>query len=319
MTRAAINLFKSEIANSPATPEPAINRENGVTTMEMVTETISNPNRPEISVDLFLPQAPSNGAAVILLHGGAWMFGDRNDMHSYAKLFAAKGFVAVAAQYRLLPNVRWPGQLEDVRDVIRWIKADAGRLNIDSTKVALVGFSAGAHLALLAAGTADGSGYERVFGDGKGSSVAAVISCFAPAILTADFTPRRPPQLDMLLEGGDDGRARALSPITYFNRAFPPTLFAHGDEDVAIPLAVTLRAYQALSETGAKPELHVFRAQNHEFTALPSVIGAVVDEFTFFLKRAVLEPENFIDEDRRLNVFARPETMAALMGHPKNS
>lgn len=285
--------------------------------MEMVTEKLSNPDRPEISVDLFLPQAPGNGAAVILLHGGAWMFGDRKDMHGYARLFAAKGFVAVAAQYRLLPHVRWPGQLEDVRDVIRWLKAQAGRLNIDPAKLSLVGFSAGAHLALLAAGTGDGSGHERAFGDGAGTSVAAVISCFAPAILTADVTPRRPPPLDMLLEGGDDEKARALSPMTYFNHAFPPTLLAHGDADVAIPTAVTLRAYQALSDAGAKPELHIFRAQNHEFTALPSLIGAVVDEFAFFLRRVVVEPQHFFDENRKMNMFEQPETLAALMGPPK--
>lgn len=285
--------------------------------MDMVTEKLSNPDRPEISVDLFLPQAPGNGAAVILLHGGAWMFGDRKDMHGYARLFAAKGFVAVAAQYRLLPHVRWPGQLEDVRDVIRWLKAQAGRLNIDPAKLALVGFSAGAHLALLAAGTGDGSGHERAFGDGGGTSVAAVISCFAPAILTADVTPRRPPPLDMLLEGGDDEKARALSPMTYFNRAFPPTLLAHGETDVAIPTAVTLRAYQALSEAGAKPELHIFRAQNHEFTALPSLIDAVVDEFAFFLRRVVVEPQHFFDENRKMNMFEQPETLAALMGQPK--
>lgn len=244
------------------------------------------------------------------------MFGSRKDMHGYARLFAEKGFVAAASEYRLLPNVRWPGQLEDVREVVRWIKAQAGRLNIDPSKLSLVGFSAGAHLALLAAGTGDGSGHEHAFGDSAGTSVAAVISCFAPTILTADFTPRRSPQLDMLLEGGDDAKARALSPMTYFNRAFPPTLLAHGDEDVAISLAMTLRAHEVLREAGAQPELHVFRAHNHEFTALPSMIGAVVDEFAFFLRRTVLEPQHFAAENRTMNIFARPETMAALTGQP---
>lgn len=285
--------------------------------MDVVTEKLSSPNRSEISVDLFVPRGSGNGAAVILLHGGAWMFGDRKDMHGYASLLAEKGFVAVAAQYRLLPHVRWPGQLEDVRDVIRWLKTNAERLKIDPTKVALLGFSAGAHLALLVAGTSNGSGHEHAFGDGEGTSVAAVISCFAPAILTADYTPHRPPPLDMLLEGGDDAKARTLSPLTYFHAAFPPTLLVHGDDDVAIPHAVTLRAYQALSEAGARPELHIFRAQNHEFTALPSMTDAVVGEFAFFLQRVVVDPRHFADENLKMNMFAQPETLAALMGQPK--
>lgn len=285
--------------------------------MDMVTEKISRDGQPEVFADVFAPQRNGNGAAVILLHGGAWMFGDRSVMHPYAKLLAAKGFVAIAAQYRLLPNFRWPSQLDDVRNAIRWTRSQAQRLGIDPAKVALTGFSAGAHLALLAAGTADGSGNERAVGDGAGTSVAAVISCFAPAILTADYLPHRPPQLDMLLEGGGDDKAREISPNTYFNRHYPPTLFATGSADVVLPTATTLRAYQLLSEAGADPELHIFRGQNHEFTALPSVIEAVVDEFAFFLRRTVVEPKHFVDEDARLNMFSNPEQLAAVLGGPK--
>lgn len=285
--------------------------------MDMVTERISRDGEPEILADVFAPQRDGNGAAVILLHGGAWMFGDRSAMHPYARLFAARGFVAIAAQYRLLPHYRWPAQLDDVRSAIRWTKAQAARFAIDPARVALTGFSAGAHLALLAAGTADGSGHEHALGEGAGTSLAAVISCFAPAILTADYLPHRPPQLDMLLEGGGDDKAREISPHTYFNRHYPPTLFATGSADVVLPTATTLRAYQVLSEAGADPELHIFRAQNHEFTALPSVITALVDEFAFFLQRTVVAPGHFADEDARLNMFSSPEQLAAILGGPE--
>jgi acetyl esterase/lipase len=231
-------------------------------------------------------------------------------MHGYARLLAARGFLAVAAQYRLLPGTRWPGQLEDVRDVIRFIKAEARRLKIDPAKVATMGFSAGGHLALLAAGTADGSGYERALGDGTGTKVAAVVSCFAPAILTPG------PPADGLLDGGGEEKARALSPITYVNPAFPTTFILSGNEDVVLPAAMTLRLYQALSDAGTKPELHILHAQNHEFSALPSMIEAFVDEVAFFLRRTIVEPQHFADENKRLNIFAQPETLARLRAQP---
>ncbi|WP_407123320.1 alpha/beta fold hydrolase [Bradyrhizobium sp. STM 3561] len=281
--------------------------------MDFVTETIARSDQRAISVDVFRPAANGAGATVILLHGGGWRFGDRSAMHGYARLLAEKGFLAIAAQYGLLPDVRWPGQLEDVRAVIRWVKANAPRLNVDPAKVATIGFSAGGHLALLAAGTSDGSGYEQVLGNGAGTSVAAVVSCFAPPSLTSRDWQGRPPQVDMLLDGGGEERARALSPITYVNPAFPTPFLLAGAADIGLPVTATLGLYAALSEAGVHPELHILHAQNHEFSALPSMIGGFVDEVAFFLRRVVVEPEHFAEEDRRLNLFSQPERLKALL------
>lgn len=266
-----------------------------------------------LEIDLFRPTAPANGAAVLLVHGGGWVTGDRSMMHAYGHLLAAKGFLAAAVQYRFVPADPWPAQLEDVRSAIRWIKAQGERLGVDPAKVTLAGFSAGGHLALLAAGTGDGTGNEQALGDGTGTSVAAVVGFYAPVALGGELAPFRTPPVDLLLAGGDEDHALALSPITYVNAAFPKTFLLSGDEDFGVPMHTTLRLFQDLVDAGARPELHIFREQTHEFAPLPSLIGPVIDEVAFFLQRAVVDPDHFIEENKRLNMFANPELMAEAM------
>lgn len=281
----------------------------------MITHTVNRAGRPDLKVDVFEPTERKNGGAVILVHGGAWKFGDRSAMHEYCRRFAAKGFVAIAAQYGLLPAVRWPAPLEDVRDVVRWTKAEAGSLGIDPAKVATVGFSAGAHLILLAAGTSDGTGHERAIGDGAGASVGAVVACFAPAAISAEHVAPGSP-VELLLDGGGEERARQISPITYAAPGFPSTLLLVGNADVLTPHSPVLSLYQALDAAGTNPEIHVYARQNHEFTALPRMIEAFVEEAAFFLRRTLLEAQDFLDEDRALNMFSDPVKLAAVLGPP---
>jgi acetyl esterase/lipase len=114
---------------------------------------ISGRGPRDLAAHVFRPDAArSLRTAVILLHGGAWRFGSAEAMVPYAEALARHGFVAIAAEYRLLGEAPWPAQLNDVWDAIAWTRARAGELDIDAEKIALQGFSAGGHLALLAAG-----------------------------------------------------------------------------------------------------------------------------------------------------------------------
>lgn len=280
--------------------------------MVMMTDIIERSGDRNIAVDVFAPQTRGNRVAIILVHGGGFVFGDRSDTYRYAERFAAKGFTAIAAQYGLRPSVIWPGQLEDLRAVIRWTKGAAEKLKFDADKIVVVGFSAGGQLALLAAGTSEGSGNEDVLGDGRGTSVCAVVSCFAPGTLVSDGTSKRPAFLDQMLEGEGEQMAKELSPVTYVNPSFPSTLILAGNKDVALPLHMTMRLFEALTDAGASPELHVLHGQNHEYSALPSMIDPFVEEVTFFLRRVVLEPEHFQEEDQRLNIFAAPDILEKL-------
>src|SRR5262245_19971595 len=87
--------------------------------------------------------------AVVLVHGGAWMRGDPSQAAGNALHFARHGIATVSISYRLAPGHRFPAPLDDVRHGLRYVRAHAAELGIDPNPIALMGLSAGAHLAML--------------------------------------------------------------------------------------------------------------------------------------------------------------------------
>ena len=252
--------------------------------------------RRELMVDLYGPRGESLTTALILLHGGGWRNGSRKAMAEYARALAAHGFFVVAAEYRLLGEAAWPAPLDDVKDVIRWVRAHAEEYGIDPQKIALEGFSAGGHLALLAAGTSDSAE----------SRVAAVISLFAPAILERPRGPG-PNALTMLLGPDADDRAiEAVNPIAHVRAGFPPTFLLGGMDDPLVPPAVTLRLFDALVRAECAVDLHLVHGHTHEFSALPSMLEPIQAEVALFLKRSVVDPARYRRENLEMNMFARP-------------
>jgi acetyl esterase/lipase len=269
--------------------------------LEFIAE-IVGPGRRPLHADVFRPEPDvSLRTAVILLHGGAWRFGSRADVVPYAKLLARHGFVAVAAEYRLLGEAAFPAQLDDVRDVIAWVRAQADHLEIDPAKIAVQGYSAGGHLALLAAaGTAQGDA----------PPVAAVIAFFAPPVLDLPPPPGMPPLSVMLLGPAASAAAvAAATPLAQVTAGFPPTFLLGGMQDFLVPPAVTLRLFDALVAAHVDVELHLYHGHTHEFAALPSMLEPVQAEVALFLRRSVVDPEGYRDENLALNPFARPGSL----------
>lgn len=284
---------------------------------EFSTEKILGEGRRTLDVDVFRPIGQANGVAVILIHGGGWVGGHRSMVYNYAKALAGRGFVAVAAEYRLLGEALWPAQLDDIRDIIRWTKANANELAIDPTKIALQGFSAGAHLALLVGGTQPGSGREKLIGvNAEGTSVAAIVSFFAPVRLDANPAVLSRPPFSILLNGGGVEAARAASPIYYIHQAFPSTFILGGMADYMQPIQSGLDLLQAFVDVGAEVEFHYMHSQVHEFASIPSMLPEMMAEVAFFYRRTLLNRDALAKEARDLNIFARaadPEEFARLI------
>lgn len=236
--------------------------------------------------------------AVILLHGGAWRFGSLADMAPYANILSGLGFLAIAAEYRLLGEAPYPAQLDDVRSVIAWVRSHAQDLGIDPNKIALEGFSAGGHLALIAAGT---------MAERPTSAVAGVVAFFAPPRLDGP-TPPGVPSLAQGLFGphASEAAIRAASPIHQIGAGFPPTFLLGGMADFLVPPAATLELFHALVRVETQVDLHLYHGHLHEFAMLPSMLEPVQAEVALFLKRAVVDPAGHRDENLKLNPFARP-------------
>ena len=135
----------------------------------------------DLHCDVYRPSGTgTKRMAIVHFHGGGFAAGNKNNLAERLKSLSARGYVNVAAQYRLAGVAKWPAQMEDVKASIRWTRANAATLGIDPARIAVAGYSAGGHLALFAAGTQNRQEFEGKSGNaGVGTEVAACLAYFA--------------------------------------------------------------------------------------------------------------------------------------------
>ena len=240
------------------------------------------------------PQAGSARPAVLLVHGGGWVNGDRSQLHGYGILLGRIGYVCVATEYRLAGEAKWPAQIHDVKAALRWMRANAERLGIDPEKISVSGNSAGAHLSLMLAGTQSVAEFEGDGGNaGVSTHVAASIAFYAPAQLYAHNQPLREELSFLFGRGYTVETARDASPISHASAKFPPTLLITGNKDELVPDEASFRMYRALIDAGAKAELHVYADAPHAFDATPEFGRQAASIMALFLDRYVTNPRSF--------------------------
>jgi acetyl esterase/lipase len=246
----------------------------------------------ELRCDLFHPPEPATGrTAVLLIHGGAWAHGDRKQLRGYGVLLARRGYVCATVEYRLTSEAKWPAQLHDLKTALRFIRARSADLGVDPGKICVAGNSAGGHLALMLAGTADRPEFEGPGAHaGVSSACAACIAIYAPTKL---FGPQRPHEYapGLFAEGVGGVEARQASPIEYARPDFPPTLLIHGNRDEIVAPAASLSMYQALISQGAPAELHMYDGVPHGFDVQREYGRQCAELMLLFLDRHVRDPQ----------------------------
>ncbi len=270
----------------------------------------------DLKCDIYTPDGASNATGVLVLYGGGWRIGERGRVREACLSLARRGFVCVAGEYRLTPESPWPAQIHDVKANIRWMRANATRLHIDPEKVAAQGHSAGAHLALLAAGTA---GIPEFEGDGGNPGVsdhlAAAIGIYPPTV----FQPGEAkvsgsvPANSLMGEAATEALAAAAAPLTYARADFPPVFLLHGTDDRVVPVTASLRMFEALSAARARVEMHIYPGLPHGFARIPSLQDQLQSEIADFLRRTVEAPGTFraeIDELAAQMAALRAQTAA---------
>jgi acetyl esterase/lipase len=127
------------------------------------------------------PGVPQSGLAFIYFHGSGWHFLDKDmGTRPLFRHLAAQGHVVMDVAYRLCPEIGWRGMVEDVKQAIAWMKANAARYGVDPERIVLGGGSAGAHLALMAAYTADRRDLTPEALRGSDLTVCGVVSWYGP-------------------------------------------------------------------------------------------------------------------------------------------
>lgn len=208
--------------------------------------------------------------AVLMIHGGAWMAGNKAQVAWHAGRLAERGYVVMAIDYRLAPQHPFPAQRDDCRAALNWLYQRADELGVDAQRVAAYGYSAGGHLTCLLA-----------FQEAANANA-----------------PDRPPRLRAIVAGGvpcgfetlplDSWRLvfwlggtrrqrgdvyREACPLSFVSGQCPPVFLFHGDGDLIVPRGDAERLHERLRDCGVDAQWHLVAEAGH--------LTAYLDEDTF--------------------------------------
>ncbi|MGH8818921.1 MAG: alpha/beta hydrolase [Achromobacter pestifer] len=195
-------------------------------------------------LDIYGPRNGEGPAPVVFfIYGGSWSDGDRRNYDFAGRALAALGFVTVIADYRILPEVEYPGFLDDGAAAFAWVAEHIGRFGGDARRMALMGHSAGAYNAVMLA--LDAGYLARV---GLLDRVRCVVGLSGPY----DFFPFDGP-ISLRTFGAVRDPAQT-QPINHVSAAAPPMLLGSGARDRvvyprnSVALAARLRSVGVVAE-----------------------------------------------------------------------
>lgn len=235
----------------------------------------------------FAAPTPKKFPVIFWFAGGGWMDTDHNIYLPNLVDFARKGFIVVGVEYRDSNKVHFPGQLEDAKAAIRYLRAHAEKFQADPEKFVAMGESAGGHLASMLGVT---NGLKK-FDVGNHLDVSSDVQAAIPWYgvvdpLTAkqgsasndfDFVYRN-------LLGAEPEKAPRLdqraNPLTYINQQTVPFLILHGDQDAVVPFKDSLQLYQKLIANNVTADLYQINGAGHmDLRFLQPTVFEIIEKF----------------------------------------
>lgn len=224
-------------------------------------------------LDIYLP-ANKKGKLplVIWVHGGGWLSNDKYADMSYMKKTVAEivssGFALASIDYRFSTQGVFPAQMQDCNAAISFLYSNADKYGIDKSKFALIGFSAGGHLASLV-GLSKNNNVPGFFfpGSAPGFGIKAVVDFYGPAdlILFPGASDAQSPE-GLLIGATPLSRpdlAKTASPVTYVDKGDPPFLIIHGEKDDMVSAKHSQLLSSWLSVSGVPNELIIVKDAPH--------------------------------------------------------
>lgn len=228
--------------------------------------TYSKAGGDDLKMDIYSPPTAKMAPCLVVIHGGAWMAGQRQDMKELCEAAANRGFVAATVQYRLAPKFKWPAMLDDVQTAVRFLRTNAAQYGIDPNRFAASGASAGGHLSLLL-GYRDTRDPKPTEYGGLSSRVSAVLDIFGPTDLSRDY----PPSMDILFaavlgkqrkDATED--IRLASPTSFIDAKSAPTFVVHGTADPLVPIIQSKRLVEMLTAAKVPCEAVYLEGGGHD-------------------------------------------------------
>ena len=224
-------------------------------------------------LDIYLP-ANSKGKIplVIFIHGGGWLSNDKYADIGYMKKkvaeIIASGFALASIDYRFSTQAVFPAQIQDCNRAVSFLYDNADKYGLDKTRFAIMGFSAGGHLASLL-GLAKNNNVKNFFlpGTSQQFNFKGVVDFYGPAelILFPGADDVKSPEA-ILIGAAPLARpdlAKAASPVTYVDKNDPPFLIIHGEKDELVSTKQSRLLSAWLSTAGVQNELIIVKDAPH--------------------------------------------------------
>ncbi len=254
----------------------------------------ANTGTRDLELDAFYPKNKSKKLrpAILIIHGGGWRTGNRSQHIPLAQRLAALGYATFTAEYRLSTEALYPAAVHDLKAAVRWIRANAKKYEIDTNKIASMGFSAGGQLSALLGNTNNLPKFEGSIGNLKKSSkINAIIDIDG---ILAYIHP----------ESGEGDDRKSISAATYWfgfsknenpelwheasalthaGKNTPPTLFLNSSVDRMHAGRDDYR--KKLDTFGIYSEVHTFENSPHSFCLLSPWFEPTVEFIDKFLMK----------------------------------
>jgi len=210
-------------------------------------------------LEVFRAEGALPRPAVMLVHGGGWREGSRSQLTGLARRLAAQGYVTATIDYRVGSQGAYPAAVHDCRCALSYLQNHAETLGLDATRVVLLGYSAGGHLASLVATSSP----VPDCAEGPGSRPVAVIAAAAPQNLTALSWASDVQQFMSGPIEAQGARYTEASPVAQVHPNQPPFLLIHGDADAYVPASHAIEMREALLAAGNDAQLLLLRGGGH--------------------------------------------------------
>ena len=220
----------------------------------------------KLSLYIFEPATPgTNRPAIVFFFGGGWQGGSPAQFEQQCRHFAARGMVAITADYRVgsRQQAKAADCVADAKSCVRWLRQHAAQLGINPQRIVAAGGSAGGH---IAAATGTVPGLDQAGEDTSVSSVPNALVLFNPALVLAPLGG-----LDLKGFGVNLGKERlgaepaAISPAHHVKSGTPPTFIAHGKADTTVPFITAETFAAVMKHSGSYCELIGYEGQQHGF------------------------------------------------------
>jgi acetyl esterase/lipase len=217
------------------------------------------------AITVFLPRnVAQNTPAVIICPGGGYTnLASNHEGRQVANYFNSLGVAAFVLRYRLGPRYHHPIELGDAQRAIRTIRSRASEWRLDPSRIGIMGFSAGGHLAMTASTRFDAGNAAAADAIDRAGSRPDFTILGYPVISMVETWTHQGSKTNLLGNNPDPELAKSLSGELSVTKETPPTFLFHTNADAAVPPENSVHYYLALRKAGVPAEMHIFERGPH--------------------------------------------------------